>query len=116
MDTNNALNWIYIEEAGMKIINELVKEFPSVEILEHYSDYYKLRIPRGDKSIGFVFGFIEGRKQDLKISEYSVSQTTLEQIFQAFANQNIDDENARKLTFRQINSRAELYSDRTYVR
>lgn len=58
----NFLIWLYVEEAGMTIVNGLCEEFPSVEILEHYSDYYKLRIPRGEKSIGFVFGYIEGQK------------------------------------------------------
>jgi len=57
----------------MNIINCLTEQFPMVEILEHYNDYYKLRIPRGDKTIGYVFGFIEGQKQAFKISEYSVS-------------------------------------------
>jgi hypothetical protein len=74
----NFLTWVYIELAGMGIINGLCAEFATVEILEHYSDYYKLRVPRGDKSIGFVFGLIEGQKENFKISEYSVSQTTLE--------------------------------------
>ena len=57
----------------MAIVKQLVEQFESVEILEHYNDYFKLRVPRGDKSIGFVFGMIEGRKEEFKISEYSVS-------------------------------------------
>ena len=69
----NFSNWLYIEDAGMNIVNRLTEQFPSVEILEHYNDYFKLRIPRGDKTIGYVFGFIEGQKQTFKISEYSVS-------------------------------------------
>lgn len=75
---HNFLVWLYVEQAGMSIVNGLCEQFPSVEILEHYSDYYKLRIPRGDKSIGFVFGYIESCKEQFQISEYSVSQTTLE--------------------------------------
>ena len=81
IDIQNFILWEYIEQAGLNIVNTLCEQFPSVEILEHYNDYYKLRIPKGDKTIGYVFGFIEGQKADLKISEYSVSQTTLEQIF-----------------------------------
>jgi hypothetical protein len=81
IDIQNFLLWEYIQQAGLKIVNALCEQFLTVEILEHYNDYYKLRIPKGDKTIGFVFGFIEGQKGDLKISEYSVSQTTLEQIF-----------------------------------
>ena len=52
-----------------------------MEILEHYSDYFKLKVDKSDKSIGFLFGLIESCKTDFEISEYSVSQTTLEQIF-----------------------------------
>ena len=70
---SNFLLWLYIEQAGMAIVKQLVEQFESVEILEHYNDYFKLRVPRGDKSIGFVFGMIEGRKEEFKISEYSVS-------------------------------------------
>jgi hypothetical protein len=81
IDIQNFLLWEYIEQAGLNIVNTLCEQFPTVEILEHYNDYYKLRIPKGDKTIGFVFGFIEGQKAELKISEYSVCQTTLELIF-----------------------------------
>lgn len=46
--------------------------------MEHYSDYYKFKVLRLDKSIGYLFGMIEHKKEDFGISEYSVSQTTLE--------------------------------------
>lgn len=51
-------------------------------------------MPRGDKSIGYVFGMIESKKEDYGIAEYSVGQTTLEQIFQAFANLDLDKKGA----------------------
>ena len=73
LSLHSFINWIHVELAGMSIINGLCLQFPTVEILEHYNDYYKIRIPRGDKSIGFVFGLIEGQKENFKISEYSVS-------------------------------------------
>ena len=41
----------------------------------------RLRIERLNKSIGTVFGIIEGFKEQYNVSSYSVSQTTLEQIF-----------------------------------
>jgi ATP-binding cassette, subfamily A (ABC1), member 3 len=112
------LSWLYVEQAGMGIINGLCDDFPTVEILEHYNDYYKIRIPRGDKSIGFVFGLIEERKEAYLISEYSVSQTTLEQIFQSFANMKIDDSERPKLTFKKTpgQSRAELYTEKAEVK
>lgn len=73
--------WLYIENSGMSIIDELCSSFETVEILEHYNDYYKLRVPRGNKTIGYLFGLVESSKEKFSISEYSVSQTTLEQIF-----------------------------------
>jgi hypothetical protein len=35
-------------------------------------------VPRQDKSIGYLFGQIEGLKQEMNIQEYAVSQTSLE--------------------------------------
>jgi len=52
-----------------------------VELIEQCADFFKFRIPKDDKTIGYLFGNIEDRKTDLNISEYSVSQTSLEQIF-----------------------------------
>ena len=99
MSTLSFLRWLRIEQAGLTLINSLTDLFPSVEILEHYNDYYKLRVPKGDRTIGFVFGMIEDRKDEMCISEYSVSQTTLEQIFQTFANIQIDDNSKPMLKF-----------------
>jgi len=40
---------------------------------------------RQNKTIGSLFGFMESNKEIFGTQEYSVSQTTLEQIFQKFA-------------------------------
>jgi len=39
-------------------------------------------------ALGQVFGLIEARKDELGIEEYSVAQTTLEQIFNQLAKRN----------------------------
>lgn len=90
VSVKNFLTWLNIEVKGFKTIQNLVNVFEKVELLEHYNDYYKLRVPRQDKSIGYVFGMIENNKEQYGISEYSVSQTTLEQIFQTFAKLEVD--------------------------
>lgn len=77
-------------EHGLRIIQALAKVFGSVEVLEQYNEYFKLRVLRHDKSIGFVFGLMESNKEEFNIKEYSASQTTLEQIFQMFAKMSID--------------------------
>ena len=50
-----------------------------------------MRVPREDKTIGYLFGQIESMKKDMNIQEYGVQQTSLEQIFQNFAQQSIDE-------------------------
>ena len=38
-------------------------------------------------SIGDMFGLLESGKEDLSLKEYSLSQTSLEQVFNSFAGQ-----------------------------
>jgi hypothetical protein len=63
--------------------------FSKVELLDQVGEFYKLRVPKENKTIGWLFGQLEDNKRLLSIQEYSVSQTTLEQIFQKFASQSI---------------------------
>lgn len=79
--------------------------FEQAELLEQCGDFYKLRVPREDKTIGYLFGKIESQKQAMNIQEYAVSQTSLEQIFQNFAQQSVDDKAA--FTF-QVNALDQL--------
>ena len=75
----------------MHIIEILARIFNNVEIIEQCADFYKLKVPRGELTIGYLFGLIEERKDQCNISEYAVNQTSLEQIFQNFANKEIDE-------------------------
>ena len=72
----------------------MTRYFERVEILEHCGEFFKLRVPMGGRTIGWLFGQLEQAKRNLGIQEYSVSQTTLEQIFQNFANQSIASDKA----------------------
>lgn len=78
VDVNQAIQWLHTECYGLELLKFLASHFGEVEILEHVSDFYKVRVPKGDKSIGFTFGSIEDMKEKYRVSEYSVSQTTLE--------------------------------------
>lgn len=42
----------------------MAAQFGKVELLEQVSDYYKLRIPKNDKTIGYLFGEIEEIKEE----------------------------------------------------
>ena len=62
----------------MKIINILARIFKKVELIEQCADFYKLKVPKADVTIGYLFGLIEDKKDYCNISEYSVTQTSLE--------------------------------------
>eukprot|EP00347_Sterkiella_histriomuscorum_P006793 403351411 len=100
VSSQNFINWLFIEQNGVEIIKQLCDKFGEVDVLEHYNDYYKLRVPRSELSIGKVFSLIENQKEQFKISEYSASQTTLEQIFQKFANQ-VTEDKSKIIRYRQ---------------
>ena len=65
----------------MLVIDILARIFKKVEMIEQCADFYKLKVPKEDITIGYLFGLIEEKKNDCNISEYSVTQTSLEQIF-----------------------------------
>ena len=77
--------WALLENAGLYIKQALERNTSECRVLEHYNNFFKYRIERGAKTLGFFFGFMESLKKDVKFEEYAVSQTTLEQIFNAFA-------------------------------
>jgi len=57
-----------------------------------------LRMQKHPKSMGFMFTYLESLKQDYFIKEYSVYQSTLEQIFDMFAKGKAFKRFNRKLT------------------
>lgn len=92
------IQFLFTQQRGFNFIEFLAKQFEQVELLEQCSDFYKIRVPKEDKTIGYLFGQIEGQREQLGVAEYGVSQTSLEQIFQNFAQQSVDDKAA--FTFR----------------
>jgi hypothetical protein len=68
---------------------ELQKRFTRSAQIENYNNSFTFKTSRDEQSIGYVFGLIEELKQKYNIIEYSVSQTSLEQIFNIFARESI---------------------------
>ena len=85
--------WALLENAGVFVKQSLEEQTPKCNVLEHYNNFFKFRVDKGDKSLGFFFGFMEKLKGKVNFEEYAVSQTTLEQIFNAFAlEQDVDED------------------------
>lgn len=74
----NLMTFMYSHRLGYRAINFLLDIFPQVEMLEQCGDFFKLRVPKEGKTIGWLFGHIESSKKELGVQEYSISQTTLE--------------------------------------
>ena len=78
--------WVLTEEIGDRIFKYLGEQFEKVFVIEHYLSFFKYKIEKQEnRTLGFLFSCVETNKEQLKISEYSVTQTSLEQIFNMFA-------------------------------
>ena len=100
---------LHIQVSQLHCIQALAKVFPRVEQLERFDNWIKLRVPVepetqapaiksnrrvkimniGNKvdqkkaSASTIFGLMEQKKQEIGSMDYNVTQTTLEEIFQA---------------------------------
>ncbi|EGR31657.1 hypothetical protein IMG5_105060 [Ichthyophthirius multifiliis] len=99
----NLYEFIYFEKQGIQIKKFLEKEFGNIEVIEHLEDFFRFRI-ESIISIGKIFGCFEKNKEQLKISEYSLKQATIEQIFNQFAQGkiNINKHIKNKITNNQV--------------
>ena len=61
---SNLVNWLFVQRQGVKFMELMAAQFGKVELLEQVSDYYKLRVPKNDKTIGYLFGEIEENKEE----------------------------------------------------
>lgn len=88
--------WVFTESKGNALIDFIETKFKQMDIIEHYNNSWKLKLSRDDYSIGFLFGMMEDVKEEYEVNEYQVSQTTLEQIFNNFAQMASDNPLNRK--------------------
>lgn len=50
------VQFCFVHHNGFKVIEQLCRRFEQVELIEQCGDYYKMRVPREDKTIGYLFG------------------------------------------------------------
>lgn len=81
-----------VTTADVEPFNTWIQEtFPGSRLIEAHSEHLKYEIPKNIngrlQSIGNMFRAVENQKKNLNVQEYSLSETTLEQIFINFAKQ-----------------------------
>ena len=58
---------------GFDIMVMLSREFDEIEVLENWGEYFKLGLPKEDKTIGWFFAELSRKKKKLGIQYYSVT-------------------------------------------
>lgn len=85
-------SWCIIEETFDQVCQFLVETFGGFYLRERQASKVRIEISNRDangnkRKLSAMFGAIEAKKLHLFIQEYSISQTSLEQIFNHFASQ-----------------------------
>lgn len=80
-------------ENCLRLSQELLQSYTELSIAGHWENNFKLKIKKDQHSpsIGYLYGLMEDRKLQYSLSEYSISQTSLEQIFNDFALENEEE-------------------------
>ncbi|GFO27765.1 ATP-binding cassette sub-family a member 3 [Plakobranchus ocellatus] len=66
------------------VINFIKQNFPGAKVFDEHQGYIHFQVPDSDMKLAQVFTFMESAKANLCIQDYSVHQTTLEEVFLSF--------------------------------
>ena len=66
------IKYLDVQMNGFKFLDLLAREFDQVELLEQVGFFYKVRIPKHDHTIGFIFSLIQSKKDEWNINDYGV--------------------------------------------
>jgi ABC-type multidrug transport system ATPase subunit len=92
--------WWASESLGAELNHWMLQTFPGCKLIERHGEFFRYSLPRGDadanesRPLSQLFGLLESAKARLSIAEYSLSQTSLEQIFNSFAAQQEEETGA----------------------
>ncbi|XP_065097861.1 phospholipid-transporting ATPase ABCA1 isoform X2 [Paramisgurnus dabryanus] len=72
--------------------------FPGIQLKESHQNVLHYQLPSQACSLSRVFEVLSNNYKELGIADYSVSQTTLDQVFVNFAKEQTDDDQLRDVT------------------
>ena len=85
---SSLLSWIFYVQNAIKLVQYGKDNFAKIIIEENMDNNFLFKMKKKEednKSIGYLFGLFETHKEECYITEYSIQQTSLEQIFNKFA-------------------------------
>ncbi|XP_035267888.1 phospholipid-transporting ATPase ABCA1 isoform X3 [Anguilla anguilla] len=71
--------------------------FPGIELKERHHNVLQYQLPTHACSLAHIFDVLSSNSEELGITDYSVSQTTLDQVFVNFAKDQSDDDQLREV-------------------
>ncbi|XP_064353466.1 phospholipid-transporting ATPase ABCA7 isoform X1 [Dromaius novaehollandiae] len=78
---------------GPALVQSLMqRSFPGIALAERHGGLLQYRLPSRAGSLASVFGVLAAQRGPCHIQDYSVSQTTLDQVFVHFAREQSDDD------------------------
>jgi ABC-type multidrug transport system ATPase subunit len=81
------VDWFLSQASAAMTLEFIASTFLGQKVLERHEQVIRFNLPADGHALGAIFGTIEGARSKLGIAEYTVSQTTLEQVFNSFAAQ-----------------------------
>ncbi|CAM9259808.1 unnamed protein product [Ectocarpus sp. 4 AP-2014] len=85
--------WLCLEQSCSRVIAFAERSFKGARLREKQNAKMRFEIPQQeDMTLGAMFGFIEDNAAELGVREYSLSQISLEQIFNGFASQQQEEQ------------------------
>lgn len=68
------------DEHKVRVIDFMTKTFPSAQLKEHHQNVLQYQLGSSLMSLAYIFGKLEKARDWLHIEDYSVCQTTLDQV------------------------------------
>ncbi|XP_020558036.1 ATP-binding cassette sub-family A member 1 isoform X1 [Oryzias latipes] len=69
----------------------MTKSFPNIELKEQHQNVLQYHLPSHGCSLALIFDALANNCEELGVADFSVSQTTLDQVFISFAKDQTDD-------------------------
>jgi ABC-type multidrug transport system ATPase subunit len=104
--------WCIAEQNVLDLARFMQNEFPGAVLRESQRSRVRYEVPSKidgrDVKLSKMFGLLERQKAALGLQEYSLSQTSLEQIFNGFAGQQEEEKGAAKGISNQKSSESQV--------
>ncbi|CAM9221993.1 unnamed protein product [Chrysoparadoxa australica] len=91
-------SWAVMEQNCLKVKEFTASAFAASTLREKQGAKMRFELPKQDIMLGEMFGLVEDNRQALCLRDYSLSQVSLETVFNSFANQSTLEGEAKGLS------------------